>query len=477
MVRLTNSKVIYLPLKTRMPFRYGIATMTDLPLAFLFLRYHFTGGKGTECWGVASDFLPPRWFKKDPDQPPSEEVEEMKQVLEQAVSLAESIEAPDVFSFCQELFHRQAEWGKRKNLPPLLVNFGTSLVERALIDASCRNERLPLNAWIASQSDSIDLGQIHPDLSGFAWSDALPKKPLESVTVRHTVGFGDPLTNADIPADEKVEDGLPQSLEAAIQTYGLRQFKIKIKAVPEEDLKRLTDLADLLESTLSGSYHLSLDGNEQFASWESFADFWEQASGQPRVQRLLERVLFIEQPLSRQIALEVQGVGRLSGNQRTPPVIIDESDADPHCFRQALECGYQGVSHKNCKGVFKGLAHRALIHQKSQASPRELLMSGEDLANIGPVALPQDLALQALLGNSSVERNGHHYFFGLSMFSPETQALALNHFPKLYRAMEQTTPTLNVQEGRLLLSEVNSHALGTPFAPEDLYQTLKPESL
>ena len=43
-------------------------------------------------------------------------------------------------------------------------------------------------------------------------------------------------------------------------------------------------------------------------------------------------------------------------------------------------------------------------------------MSGEDLVNIGPVALLQDLAVSATLGVTSIERNGHHYFAGLSAF-------------------------------------------------------------
>ena len=37
-------------------------------------------------------------------------------------------------------------------------------------------------------------------------------------------------------------------------------------------------------------------------------------------------------------------------------------------------------------------------------------MSGEDLANVGPVALLNDLTVMSSLGINHVERNGHHYF-------------------------------------------------------------------
>jgi len=36
----------------------------------------------------------------------------------------------------------------------------------------------------------------------------------------------------------------------------------------------------------------------------------------------------------------------------------------------------------------------------------------------GAVALPQDLAMMTLLGIEHVERNGHHYYRGLSLRSP-----------------------------------------------------------
>jgi hypothetical protein len=52
-----------------------------------------------------------------------------------------------------------------------------------------------------------------------------------------------------------------------------------------------------------------------------------------------------------------------------PPMIIDESDAELTSLRRALELGYRGTSHKNCKGVFKGLANRCLVESVSSQAP------------------------------------------------------------------------------------------------------------
>ncbi len=66
-------------------------------------------------------------------------------------------------------------------------------------------------------------------------------------------------------------------------------------------------------------------------------------------------------------------------------------------------------------------------------------MSGEDLVNIGPVALLQDLTLMGVLGIGHVERNGHHYFKGLSMFSDALQEDILSHHGDLYHRERTAT--------------------------------------
>ena len=49
--------------RTRLPFKYGIATMTRAPHAFVRARLEVDGKPAS---GVAADHLPPKWFTKDP---------------------------------------------------------------------------------------------------------------------------------------------------------------------------------------------------------------------------------------------------------------------------------------------------------------------------------------------------------------------------------------------------------------------------
>jgi len=144
-----------------------------------------------------------------------------------------------------------------------------------------------------------------------------------------------------------------------------------------------------------------------------------------------------------------------------PPVIIDESDSEVESLPQALDLGYAGTSHKNCKGVFKGIANACLLAKRRRENPsRNLLLSGEDLCNIAPWALLQDLAVQATLGIESVERNGHHYFAGLSVFPEAIREPVLAAHTDCFVRSERGWPRLDVRDGRLKLGSVNRAPFG-----------------
>jgi hypothetical protein len=91
-------------------------------------------------------------------------------------------------------------------------------------------------------------------------------------------------------------------------------------------------------------------------------------------------------------------------------------------------------------------------------------MSGEDLSNVGPVALLQDLAVCATLGIQSVERNSQHYFKGLSMHSPAVQEQVLTHHADLYRPHETGHfATLRISNGQIAVGSVVNAPFGVGF--------------
>jgi hypothetical protein len=461
-LRILNVSLRKAELRTRMPFRYGIAVMRDLPHVFVQLDAEIGG---VAARGIAADHLPPKWFTKDPDRALADEIADMARVISHAAQIAQKIEAPTPFAFGGQLYDQQGAWGAAEGYPPLLAHFGTSLMERALIDACCRRWGKPFHELLRGDAFGIDLGEIHPELRGTAPRDWLPAQPAASVHCRHTIGLSDPLEDADIAPEDVLRDGLPQSLTACIRHYGLSQFKIKFTADRAQALSRLRSIAAVLVRETGGNFAASLDGNESFYDVGEFRAFWNEARALPELAPLFQRLLFVEQPLHRSVALgeEVQSV--LPGWKDRPPIIIDESDAETGSLRRALECGYAGTSHKNCKGVFRGVANACRLVQLRRAGGA-YLMSAEDLTTIGPVSLLQDLAVQAALGNESVERNGHHYFRGLSFWPESIQRQMLEQHGDLYGRTPEGVTALRVEKGRINLGTVNAAPFGVGPLPD-----------
>lgn len=463
MIRLLRTDLHTHDIHTRMPFKYGIATLTAVPHLFARVHVEIDGVKAT---GIAADSLPPKWFTKNPTTTAEEDIIEMVDVIQAACRHAEQIQsAESLFGFWQQLYAMQKEWAETRNVssayPPLLWNFGVSLVERALIDAFCRAKGITFHAAIHDNAFGIDLGTIHAELAGTIPADHLLPTPSQTLIARHTIGLVDPLTDDDIPADERVDDDLPQSFAASIRHYGLTHFKIKVGGDVQEDLTRLAQIIDVIEQTVVGDYAFTLDGNEQYKSMDDFRTFWDALVA--RFPAFVERLIFVEQPLHRDIALSAEVGEALANWPNRPPMIIDESDGSLESLPTALALGYQGTSHKNCKGIFKGIANACLIaHRQRQDPSQPYLLSGEDLTNIGPVALLQDLAVLATLGVDHAERNGHHYYAGLSVFPPRVQEQVLTHHGDLY-TQQADLIAVAIRSGKVALDSVVRTPFGVGF--------------
>ena len=375
-------------LRARMPFRYGIATMTAVPHAILRLTLELDGKPHV---GFAADNLPPKWFTKDPATSFQQEVAGMLEVIEHASSAARAMDpAESVFAWWQTLGAVQKSWAGTRGLPPLLSGFGVSMVERAVIDAFCRARQVPFAKVIRDNALGLELGAIFPELAGSAPADYLPPRPLDHVIVRHTVGLTDPLTDEEIDPAERVRDGLPQSFEASVKADGLTHFKIKLSGELEADRRRLLRIEEVARRSAS-DYAFTLDGNENYHAVAPFRALWESLCGEPAPQRFLEHLIFVEQPLHRAVALTDETASALLAWPERPPLIIDESDAEVGTLAEALARGYVGTSHKNCKGVIKGIANACLLaHRRRQQPGRPFPVSAEDLTCVGPIALLQD---------------------------------------------------------------------------------------
>jgi hypothetical protein len=205
-IKIQDHEIRLINLRTRMPFKYGIATMVSVPQLFVRLQVEVAGRKTV---GISADLLPPKWFTKDPAKPVEDEIDEMLLVIQNALKLSQGLEAADAFEIWQQLYESQLRWGDVNHLPPLLINFGCSLVERALIEAVCRALNQPFAYALRSGQLGMRLDAIHPSLRDMTPSDFLPAEPLARLIIRHTVGLSDPLADSDIAEAERNDAGLP----------------------------------------------------------------------------------------------------------------------------------------------------------------------------------------------------------------------------------------------------------------------------
>jgi len=479
-IRIANADLRIFNMHLRMPFKYGITTLRALPHLFMKLDLQIDGATKS---GLSADHLPPKWFTKNPNTQARDDIADMIEVIRAAVTHAQQAgDCANLHELWYKTYTAQKAWAATKNFPPLLWNFGVSLVERAIIEAFNKHLNIPFPQCLRENRIRLDLGQIFreqvsPDQSfGPEFSKpprnwrrtdsdqmlrAFFQQPLTKIIARHTVGLADPLTNADIPSNEKLNDGLPQSLEDCIKAYGLTHFKIKLSGDVNHDLARLRALAKLITTHAPRHFAYTLDGNENFKQIEPFQNLWRTLQSEKDLSLFLSKCLFVEQPLHRDVALSDETQKAHQSWPDHPPMIIDESDAEFSSLPRALECGYQGTSHKNCKGIIKGIANACLLRQK----PGQIL-SGEDLSNVGPVALLQDLAVCASLGIPHVERNGHHYFRGLSMFPPDIESRILRHHPDLYTQHKENFPTVKIQTGTMSTTSTIAAPLGLNFDPD-----------
>ena len=437
---------------TRIPFRYGIAEMTQAPHVVVSVLLETGEGR---AWGRASEHLPPKWFTKDPDSAFADDVRDMVAVIEHAIAASDGLIGETAFDLWLRVQRAQDEWGTANDVPGLLSGLGAALVERALIDAACRALGLAFPLALSSGALGFDPTRIHPELT-----DPRLPRPTSRIAVRHTVGLSDALTDAEV-VDEP-GDGLPVSLEAVIRRYGVTHFKVKTAGDLDADLPRLERIV-----ALAGTHGIdpwfTIDGNESMRTAEHFTTWAHGLLDRPALGPLLrERLLAVEQPFHRSIALGPEVGAALAEFREDLAVIVDESDDSVTTVRAAMDLGYAGGTYKGCKGVFRGLANAALVHSRGRYG--RTVLTAEDLSTLPPFTVGQDLVAASAMGLTHIERNGHHYFGRLAPIDPTVGELALAAHPDAYRRAGDGAVRLRIEGGSIALDSLLTAPFG--FAPD-----------
>src|SRR5512134_1807520 len=105
--------------RLRMPFRFGVVTLTQAPQAFARARIRLENGEEAE--GVSAELLVPKWFDKNPALSNEQNIQQLRDSLFTA----------------RDLYLKSGmntAYGHSRPTLGLVENFGPALVDRALLD-------------------------------------------------------------------------------------------------------------------------------------------------------------------------------------------------------------------------------------------------------------------------------------------------------------------------------------------------------
>jgi hypothetical protein len=365
------------------------------------------------------------------------------------------------FDLFMDRYDPQIRACRGNGLNSLIASFGPALLDRAILDAVCKLEQISFFEAVQNNLPGIRGAACLPELANFDFDRFLQqRKPANRIHARHTVGLLDPIDRCDLGSIQRLNDGLPETLVEVIALYGNTYFKLKVSGNVEADQDRLLAIASVLDRS-SEPYFVTLDGNEQFENLEEIEQLWTSLDSTPGLERLVSSILFIEQPIKRQAAFD-QNVSRLSSQR---PLIIDESDNDLDAFPRARSQGYQGVSSKQCKGLYKSFINAARCARWNEQAKRKFFMSGEDLTTLPGINVQQDLALATALGLTHLERNSHHFFRGMADLSQSEQANFLQAHPDLY-IRDRDFVRININAGEMTIKSLDCVGFAAAAEPD-----------
>ena len=281
-VKVLGVEAFEQPFRLRMPFRFGVITLTEGLQAIVRVRVRLDDGR--EGFGYAAEMLAAKWFDKNPALSDAQNQHQLRKSIEIAAEAYQAAPSCTAFDLFADNYRHQMRAARELDLPALVASYGAALLDRAVMDVICR--LVGASFWTAMRSNLAGMAP-HPiiaDLGQFDFTTYLAGlEPVRSIEARHTVGLVDPIVADDQAAGTRVDDGLPETLDEVVAAYGQRCFKLKVSGDRQADVERLVKIASVLD-TIAGPLHVTLDGNEQYEDVEAVVDLWSAMEAEPALQ-------------------------------------------------------------------------------------------------------------------------------------------------------------------------------------------------
>jgi L-alanine-DL-glutamate epimerase-like enolase superfamily enzyme len=402
-IRIVEVRHSFEDFKYRAPYQFGGRSVADVTLLNVDVRVRTGGGK--EAWGFGSMPLGNAWsFPNAPFDVTLAAMralaEEMRRIVAGCDEQGHPIDIARVLD--PQFLRAAASLSTQRALPVPIPQLCTLVVsspfDAALHDAYGKVFGISSYATYTREFMTGDLSRdLGPKFKGEYPDRYLLKAPQATMPVFHSVGASDPIEPSDVK--QRVDDGLPNTLEEWIRRDGLMRFKIKLNGgnLPA-DFERVVRIDRVVSRVLP---------ERGVRDWKYLLDFNE---GCPNVGYLLEfmhkvraatpggfaRILYIEQPTARDLKKDRANV--MHEAAKFCPIVADEALTDLESLLLAREMGYTGVALKACKGQ----THAVLLAAAAQkygmfVCVQDLTCPGASLIHSAGIAarVPKNAGIEA----------------------------------------------------------------------------------
>ena len=135
-VRVLGVEAFEQPFRLRMPFRFGVITLTEGIQAIV--RVQVRLGDGREGFGYAAEMLSAKWFDKNPLLSDAQNQHQLRKAIELATTAYLAAPPSTPFELFADNYRYQIRAGRELGLPSLVASYGNALLDRAVMDAVCR---------------------------------------------------------------------------------------------------------------------------------------------------------------------------------------------------------------------------------------------------------------------------------------------------------------------------------------------------
>ena len=419
----------------RTPMKFGGRVVTDAVIFDVVVRARTRDGR--EGVGHGSMTMGNVWAWPTDEVDSDMTLDAMLRVAEQSVSTANDYnDTAHPLAITHELAHGDAAIAAKverdlnlaEPMPRLAQMVATSPLHAAIHDA--QGKICGLNSYDMLGEEHIDHDlstYLGDDFRGEYLDQYTLRKPKARMPLYHLVGALDPLTDGDI--DQRIDDGLPETLGEWIAADGLSHLKIKLGGDDLAwDIDRVVsvDRAASEAQALRGvtSWNYSLDFNERCANVEYVLDFL--AGVEERAPEALARVHYIEQPTHRDLRANPEN--RMHAAAKIKPVVIDESLIDFDSLLLCRKMGYSGVALKACKG------HSDALLMGAAAQKYGMFLCVQDLTCPGASFLHSATLSARFPAVEAIEGNARQY-------CPAGNAGWDERFPTMFRVSDGTLGT------------------------------------